>query len=95
MQLVGGTRSLIAAPFMLEGTIHGLIGSAIACCLLVPAHMYLHDLSARAAPFFQLMPDRALVGFAFGLLLTGALLGLTGSTISIRRFLGRRPGWQT
>jgi cell division transport system permease protein len=95
MQLVGGTRGLIAAPFMLEGMIHGIIGSAIACCLLVPAHMYLHALSARAAPFFQLMPDRALIGFVLGALLLGALLGLTGSAISIRRFLARRPGWQT
>jgi len=94
MQLVGGTRGLIAAPFMVEGAIHGIIGAAIACCLLIPAHMYLRDLSTRAAPFFQLMPDRALIGFALGLLLTGALLGLTGSAVSIRRFLARRPGWQ-
>jgi len=95
MQLVGGTRGLVAAPFMLEGMIHGIIGAAVACCLLVPAHMYLHQLSARAAPFFQLMPDRALIGFVFSVLLAGAFLGLTGSAISIRRFLARRPGWQT
>lgn len=94
MQLVGATRGLVTAPFVLEGLVHGLIGSAIACCLLIPAHMYLHDLSARAAPFFQLLPDRALVSFAVGLILTGALLGFSGSAISIRRFLARRPEWQ-
>ena len=94
MQLVGATRGHVAAPFVLEGMIHGLIGSAVACCLLIPAHMYLHDLSIRAAPFFRLMPDHALLRFSAGLLLTGAILGTTGSAISIRRFLRRHPGWQ-
>jgi cell division protein FtsX len=95
MQLVGATRSLIAAPFLLEGTVHGLLGAALACCLLVPAHMYLHSLSARAAPFLRLLPDRAMLSFGLGLLLAGALLGLTGSIVSIRRFLLRRPEWHT
>lgn len=95
MQLVGATRPLVAAPFLLEGMIHGVLGSVLACCALIPAHMYLRSLSARAAPFFLLMPDRALVAFGLYLVLAGALLGLTGSAISIRRFLRRRPGWQS
>jgi len=95
MQLVGATRTLVAAPFVFEGLIHGLLGSAIACCLVIPAHMYLRDLTARVAPFFLLMLDRELVKFGFGLLATGALLGLTGSAVSIRRFLLKRPEWQT
>jgi cell division transport system permease protein len=95
MQLVGATRGLIAAPFLLEGLTHGLIGSALAACLLIPAHMYLRSLSAHSAPFFLLMPDRAMLSFGLYLLLTGALLGLTGSAVSLRRFLRRRPEWQT
>jgi cell division transport system permease protein len=94
MQLVGATRTTVAAPFLLEGMLQGLIGSALACCLLVPAHMYLRDLSARAAPFFFLLPDSALFSFSLYLLLAGAVLGLSGSALSIRRYLRRRPEWQ-
>lgn len=95
MQLVGATRGLIAAPFVLEGLVHGLVGSALACCVLLPAHMYLRDLSARVTPFLLLMPDRELIRFGLGLLAAGAFLGFTGSAVSIRRYLQRRPGWQT
>jgi cell division transport system permease protein len=93
MQLVGATRATVAAPFLLEGMLQGLVGSALACCILVPAHMYLRDLSAHAAPFFFLLPDGALLSFTFYLLLAGAVLGLTGSAVSIRRYLRRRPEW--
>jgi len=95
MQLVGATRTFVAAPFIVEGLVHGFLGAAAACCLLIPAHMYLRSLSARAAPFFLLMPDRAMLSFGLCLLLTGALLGLTGSIVSVRRFLLRRPDWHT
>ena len=94
LQLVGATRSLITAPFLLEGAIHGTLGAAIACCFLIPAHMYLHSLSAHSAPFVVLAPDRALLPFGAYLVVAGALLGLTGSAVSIRRFLRRRPQWQ-
>ena len=95
MQLVGATRTFVAAPFIVEGLVHGFLGAAAACCLLIPAHMYLRSLSARAAPFFLLMPDRAMLTFGLCLLLTGAFLGLTGSIVSVRRFLLRRPDWHT
>ena len=93
MQLVGATRSWIAAPFMLEGAVHGALGAAVACCVLIPAHMYLRTLSADVAPFFFLAPNTILLPFAFYLILAGGLLGLTGSAVSVRRFLRGRPEW--
>jgi len=93
MQLIGATRFIIAAPFLLEGTIQGTLGAALACCILVPVHMYLRGLTARSAPFVFLAPDSAMLPFALLLLLTGALLGLTGSAVSIRRYMSRRPQW--
>ena len=89
MQLVGATRGVIAAPFLLEGLTHGLLGAAIAACFLLPTHMYLRSL------FSLLLPDSAMLTFGLYLLLTGALLGLTGSAVSLRRFLRRRPEWHT
>lgn len=91
MQLVGATRTTVAGPFLLEGTIHGILGAALACCVLVPGHMYLRDLAEHS--FFPLAPDRALLFFALYLLLAGALLGLTGSIFSIRRYLRQKPEW--
>lgn len=93
MQLVGATRAVVAAPFLLEGAVHGLLGAAGAACLLVPTHMYLRSLSAHSAPFFFLAPDSMLLPFSLYLLLAGAVLGLTGSIASLRRFLRRRPEW--
>jgi cell division transport system permease protein len=93
MQLVGATRGIIAAPFLLEGMLHGAFGAALACCILIPAHMYLRSLSARSAPFFFLLPDQLMLPFGFYLLLAGAVLGLSGSIVSIRRYLRRRPEW--
>ncbi len=93
MQLVGTAPTTLAAPFVLEGTLHGLLGAAIASCVLVPVHMYLRDLSARAAPFLLLAPDRSLLPFTLYLLLAGALLGLTGSLVSLRRYLRQKPEW--
>ena len=95
MQLIGATRAVIAAPFVLEGMIHGGLGAILACCILVPAHMYLRTLSARSAPFVLLAPDSTLVPFALGLLLAGAALGLTGSAFSVRRYLRKRPEWHS
>lgn len=94
MQLVGATRALIAAPFLLEGLVHGVVGAILAACLLIPGHLYLHSASQRSAPFITLLPDRDLLAFGLYLLLAGGLLGLTGSIVSIRRFLRGRPEWQ-
>ncbi|MBN1457938.1 MAG: ABC transporter permease [Armatimonadetes bacterium] len=95
MQLIGATRAVIAAPFMLEGMIHGGLGAILACCLLVPTHMYLRTLSARSAPFVLLAPDSTLLPFALCLILAGAALGLTGSAFSVRRYLRKRPEWHS
>jgi len=94
MQLVGATRSLIATPFLLEGAIHGAVGAWLACCVLIPTHMYLRTVAARSAPLLLLQPDQALLSFGCYLVLGGALLGVIGSAFSLRRFLRRKPEWQ-
>jgi len=95
MQLIGAGRGVIAAPFLLEGMLHGALGATLAACILLPAHMYLRSLSAESVPFVVLAPDSILTWFGFGLLAAGAALGLTGSTFSVRRYLRRKPEWHT
>lgn len=94
MQLVGATRSVVAAPFMLEGAIHGAVGAVAAACLLVPAHMYLYAMASASSTWFRLQPNLEVIRFAVCLVIVGTLLGLTGSTMSVRRFLATKPEWQ-
>lgn len=95
MQLIGAGRGVIAAPFLLEGVVHGGLGALLACCMLIPAHMYLRTLSERSAPFLLLAPDNALLTFGSAVVLAGAFLGLTGSALSVRRYLRRKPEWHS
>jgi len=57
--------------------------------------MYLRSVSERSAPFLLLAPDAALLTFGLGLVAAGALLGLTGSAFSVRRYLRRKPEWHS
>jgi cell division transport system permease protein len=87
MKLVGATNWFVRGPFMLEGLICGLAGSALAVVLLglgkaiaLPAILgHISDSSdAHALGFFWT---------TFVLLGIGVLLGAAGSGVTIRRFL--------
>jgi len=95
MQLIGASRGVIAAPFLLEGMLHGAVGAVLSACILLPVHMYLRSRSAESVPFIVLAPDSILAPFGLGLLLAGIVLGFTGSAFSVRRYLRKRPEWQT
>jgi len=94
MQLVGATRVTTTAPFLLEGAVHGALGAGLAACLLVPLHMYLVNATARYWTMVSLVPDRLMPHFVLALVLSGALLGIAGSALSIRRHLRQRREWQ-
>jgi cell division transport system permease protein len=89
MQLVGATNTYIRMPFICEGLIDGLIGSAIAVLVLGVARVTLWPRLLEALPFVQL-PSAAffnsgvLVGELF---LAGAAIGVVASWISVGRHL--------
>jgi cell division transport system permease protein len=87
MKLVGATNWFVRGPFMLEGLLQGVVGSALAVVLLVigksialPSILgHLHSTSdVHALPF---------VLNALALVLAGLLLGAVGSGLTLRRFL--------
>ena len=85
MRLVGATNRFIKMPFCFEGIIQGLCGATAALIFFVAAQHLLLD---KAAAFVEsYIGPQALIGinFSFSLyvLLLGALLGLTGSLLSI------------
>jgi cell division transport system permease protein len=84
MKLVGATNWFVRGPFMVEGLICGIVGSAVAVFLLflgkVALGQYFDDYGSgvEAWPFYR----NAVI-----LLVSGLLLGAIGSGMTLRRFL--------
>lgn len=89
MKLVGATNYFIRWPFFIEGALIGLIGSLITSGVLYAGYKGLES-SIQGDPMLglQLIPFSdiwlLLVGLLVGL---GVLIGVWGSTVSIRKFL--------
>ena len=81
MKLVGATNWFIRIPYITEGFIQGLLGSAVAIVAVTALHTWypLHN-------EFQLNTS-ALMGTNTVVLVVGVLIGSAGSAIAIRRFL--------
>jgi cell division transport system permease protein len=84
MKLIGATRAFIRTPFLLEGLLQGLFGGAIAAGMIFLVFNYMERwLTVQLSEFVQVQPYyyAAIVG-------VGCFLGLLGSMISVRRFIG-------
>jgi cell division transport system permease protein len=83
MKLVGATSWFIRLPFLLEGMFHGLMGGLLASLLIEMAFAFF------IRPLAEDLLVTVRVGGAFyaALVLTGCVLGLIGSVLSIGRFL--------
>lgn len=78
MQLVGATVWFIRMPLIFEGLIYGLVGGAIASCLVYVAHAFLLEVVETnkallmlfhvAVPGWQFFLSLTIVGLVFGLL---------------------------
>ena len=89
LNLVGATRFFIKAPFLIEGIIHGAVGSLIAVLTLAGIYLaFMHN----AANFLSFNPAKEGLSFLpavylAGLFAGGVLLGFLGSITSLRRFI--------
>ena len=90
MKLVGATNGFIRWPFFIEGMFLGIFGSLVPIILILTGYYYLdHGLRGKITySFVDLLPYNP---FAFQLsaivLVLGALIGVWGSVMSIRKFL--------
>ena len=87
MRLVGATDFFIKVPFLLEGLLHGVGGALLAAggLSLLILFLFSHlDLPLRLAMLPGSLPPVQLVGGFLGL---GLVLGVLGSTVSLRRLL--------
>lgn len=90
MKLVGATNWFIRIPFMLEGVTAALAGAVIAGGIVFLSDALLFSKVGDAVPF--LGPVLSFSGGELGGVLlvmagVGALVGLVGSTLALRRFL--------
>jgi cell division transport system permease protein len=90
MKLVGATNNFIRWPFFIEGALLGIVGSLIPVGLLYygywelvrKSELSLGIMQIRLLSVGEIMPDVSLLLFAIGL-----VIGVWGSTISVRKFL--------
>ena len=79
MRLVGATDGFIRLPFLLEGSLKGALGGAVATGLTYAAFIALDRLILQAR-FFE--PQQAVI-----LVVVGTLLGFFASAFSVARHL--------
>ncbi|WP_455662832.1 permease-like cell division protein FtsX [Pradoshia sp.] len=90
MRLVGATNGFIRWPFFLEGLWLGVLGSIIPITLIAVGYKYMYDhLSpSMTIDYMQMLAYNPFILQVSGLLiLFGALIGIWGSLMSIRKFL--------
>ncbi len=84
MKLIGATRQFIRIPFIMEGILQGVLGGLVAAGVVFLIFNYLEKwISVQLSDFVKVEP------WAYGAVVAvGCALGLIGSLISIRRFIG-------
>lgn len=91
MKLVGATNQFIRWPFFIEGALLGGIGSVVTIIILFVGYHQLVVASVTSlslASMVTLIPLQQIWPWLGGLLLVlGIVIGVWGSTVSIRRFL--------
>lgn len=90
MKLVGATNSFIRGPFFVEGAIIGLLGSGVTIGLLFFGYNKLVTMTQveLGLMMIKLVPLQDIWQYAGGVILgLGLMIGIWGSTVSIRKFL--------
>jgi cell division transport system permease protein len=90
MKLVGATNGFIRWPFLLEGLWLGLLGSILPVVIVGMTYFYAHSYLSEKLKgnFIQLIDFSPFIYQVSGLLIImGALIGIWGSFISVRKFL--------
>lgn len=88
MRLVGASDVFILFPFIVEGLLIGVIGAGAAAALVFGAYWAVAGWVRSAAPFLQMaVGSQWLVPAALGVVAFGALVGIAGSAMSVRKHL--------
>lgn len=87
-RLVGASNSFIRGPFVMEGVLQAVIGSAFAIAALEAIHRMLLPMLAERITFLNFAISDKVLFSTYGLLVAiGLVIGLFGSAIAMRRYL--------
>ncbi len=89
MRLVGATNNFVRGPFLMEGFIQGLIGAFISILVLYISYLIFVSYSEKS---FNILLSFFTSIFISGghialIIAAGSIIGLTGSFLSLRKFL--------
>lgn len=88
MRYVGATAWFVRWPFVIEGLALGIIGAILASSVLAWGYYFAVRSLAAAIPFWPFVaPWPLLQRLALALVGLGALIGVAGSGMSVRRYL--------
>ncbi|MEI3611795.1 permease-like cell division protein FtsX [Pseudogracilibacillus sp. SO30301A] len=90
MKLVGATNGFIRWPFFVEGLLLGILGSILPIIVITTAYyLAIENISGQTSfHFVKLLPFNPFIWQLSGIIfLVGALIGMLGSGMSVRKFL--------
>ncbi|MDD8048322.1 MAG: permease-like cell division protein FtsX [Thomasclavelia sp.] len=90
MRMVGASNWYIRLPFMIEGMIIGLIGAIVPIIVIIYGYGAVYDYftaTSVSSMLALIKPFPFIMYCSFGLAAIGALVGIFGSAMSMRKFL--------
>lgn len=89
MRLVGATNNFVRGPFLMEGFIQGLIGAFISILILYISYRIFASYSEQSFNILLSFFSSIFIsgGHIAFIMAAGAVIGLTGSFLSLRKFL--------
>ena len=90
MKLVGASNWFVRVPFIAEGMVQGLVGAGLAILAVMALKRFgfddaFNDRESFFSEFYVTTGDTTLI--AFYVLAIGALIGVIGASVGLRRFL--------
>jgi len=88
MKLVGASDGFVRTPFVFEGLLQGLVGSALAALAVIWINYLFVEWAHNALPFVPISTSAVNAPFLLlTLVAVGVAIGVTGSFLSVTRFL--------
>ncbi len=89
MNLVGAAPGFVRAPFILEGVLQGAVAAMAATAIVAAGYVLLVQQAEAFLPFLPVLPPAGVLPQAAAVIwVLGVAVGIGGSEISVRRYLG-------
>ena len=92
MELVGARRSSIYAPYMLEGFGQGVMGAVVGIGFVFSAYLLISNAMTKSELLQMMFPSFHFLSLSVlgGIVIAGAMVGMGGSFLAVRRFLAEQ-----